>query len=61
MTTEKFEELKKEYEEIRKTSDKDYEEYSIYFKLGTLKAELEYNSHEELSQAQILELINILF
>ena len=60
MTTERFEELKKEYEEIRKTSDKDYEEHSIYFKLGTLKAELERN-HEELSQAQILELINILF
>lgn len=60
MTTERFEELKKEYEEIRKTSDKDYEENSMYFKLGTLKAELKYN-HEELSQAQILELINILF
>lgn len=60
MTTERFEELKKEYEEIRQTADKDYEEHSIYFKLGTLKAELERN-HEELSQAQILELINILF
>lgn len=60
MTTEKFEELKKEYEEIRRTSDKDYEENSIYFKLGTLKAELKYN-HEGLNQSQILELINILF
>lgn len=60
MTTERFEELKKEYEEIRQTADKDYEENSMYFKLGTLKAELKYN-HEELNQSQILELINILF
>ena len=59
MTTERFEELKKEYEEIRQTADKDYEENSIYFKLGTLKAELKYN-HEGLNQSQILELINIL-
>ena len=60
MTTKRFEELKKEYEEIRQTADKDYEENSIYFKLGTLKAELKYN-HEGLSQSKILELINILF
>ena len=60
MTTERFEELKKEYEEIRQTADKDYEENSMYFKLGTLKAVLKYN-HEELNQSQILELINILF
>lgn len=59
MKKEKFEDLKNRYVEVKEEAKKQ-EKYSINYKIGYLKAELEYNK-EGLSQKQILELMQILF
>ena len=59
MTVERFEILKNRYVEVKEEA-KEHEKYAINYKIGYLKAELEYNK-EGLSQKQILELMQILF